>query len=305
MPSYDTPGKQAFRELLLAIARHSDVQTYGTFWGTGIDSRMFSAAGISVIACEVVRAKHSSLLTDAYLHGYVPFSRRAGRLTDHVAMFHADFDGGPSPSNFRELRRIAAITDGWLAVTLSVDHLRDESMMGEAVFYTLPSWLTGASGFTLEYVSRYRRNAYGQVMWTAILQRREGRGHWHPIQPLQVAYSVRERGYWASRTLYRTNLMRHRFAPRNEREKVADHVRYVHGRKPLADRECRSCRVVFSPSHGRQVHCSFACRTTTYRKAWYAENRETQIEAVRTWRAKRKAAVSGTAAKPSNLEKAA
>lgn len=302
--TYESPGKQAFRDLLFSLAKATECQSYGTFWGTGIDSRMF-ASEFDVIACEIVQAKHEAMAADAANGGYSSHFGRAGRLTRHVDMFHADFDGGPSPSNFREVRRIAVITDLWLAVTLSMDHLHDESMMGEAAFYTLPAWLTGASGFTLEYLSRYRRNRFGQTMWTAILQRREGKGNWHPVQPLQVAYSVRERRYWASRQFYSMNLLQHRFAPRNQREKASDHARYIAKRSPLADRECRSCGTTFSPSHGRQVHCTMTCRTTTYRKAWYSEHRDEQIAVVRAWRTRRKAAVSGTAAKPSILEEAA
>ena len=216
---YESEGKQAFRELLLSLARHSGCRTYGTFWGTGIDSRLFASAGFDVMAAEVVRAKHEAMEADAATGGYRAFHGRAGKMSERFDMFHADFDGGPSPANFREVRRIAVITDKWLAVTLSMDHQRDEAMMGESAFYTIPAWLTGASGFTLEYLSRYKRNGYGQVMWVALLRPRLGKGTSHQVLPLQIAYSIGERGYWSSRAFYATGLMHHRYSPRNEREK--------------------------------------------------------------------------------------
>jgi len=232
---YETPGKQAFRELLFSVSAHDALASYGTFWGTGIDARLFASAGIDVIACEIVHAKHDALSCDALTYGYRAHLGRAGKLTERLDMFHADFDGGPSPSNFREVRRIAAITDKWLAVTLSMDHQRDESMMGEAAFYTIPAWLTGASGFTLEYLSRYKRNGYGQVMWVALLRPRTGRGTAHQVLPIQIAYSIRDRGYWASRRFYEFDLLAHRYSPRNEREKVTGASYYQANRSRYQD----------------------------------------------------------------------
>lgn len=256
MTDYQATGKQEFRNLLLALARQTDVRTYGTFWGTGIDSRQFASAGFEVVAAEVVQAKHDVLRSDALTHGYRGHFGRAGKLTDRFGMFHADFDGGPSPANFREVRRIAAITDRWLAVTLSMDHQRDESMMGEAAFSTVPAWLTGASGFTLEYLSRYRRNRFGQTMWVAILQRREGKGTNHQVLPVQIAYSVMARGYWASRRFYELELLPRKYSPRNEREKASDHARYMRKRSPLSERSCETCGIRFTPNHGRRRNCS-------------------------------------------------
>ena len=134
---YDTPGKQKFRELLLAIAGTSDVRTYGTLWGGGTDARMAAAAGLQVTAAEVTRSLHEAMTNDAALHGYVPFTHRAGRLTEHFDMFHADFCGNASPGNFRELRHLASISRRWLAVTLAPDHQLDPSMQGEAAIYTM------------------------------------------------------------------------------------------------------------------------------------------------------------------------
>lgn len=196
---YLSAGKQEFRELLRSVAISDELRTFGTFWGTGTDSALMSAAGLDVIACEIIQAKHEALAAHADQYGYRAWPGRAGRLTERREMFHADFDGGPSPHNFRELRRISEITDRWMAVTISLDHLRDESMMGEAAFYTIPAWLTGATGMTLEYLSRYTRNRLGQVMWTALLQRKTGKGTRHQVLPIQIAYSIGERGYWASR----------------------------------------------------------------------------------------------------------
>ena len=284
---YQAEGKQGFRDLLLALARQTDIQTYGTFWGTGIDARMFSAAGLDVVAAEIVRAKHLRASCDADMHGYRVHLGRAGRLTERFGMFHADFDGGPSPSNFREVKRLAAITDRWLAVTLSMDHQRDESMMGEAAFYTIPAWLTGASGFTLEYLSRYKRNRFGQTMWVGILQRREGKGTAHQVLPVQIAYSIGERGYWASRRLYERGLLRHRYSPRNQREKASDNARYM-ARRQRKVAVCRVCFGEFVRLGGPQVYCSDACRLPFQRK----QRRYT----VRKSYERKLAAVSGTTA---------
>lgn len=285
MPTYEAPGKQDFRELLLALARLSDVRTYGTFWGSGIDSRMFSVAGLQVTAAEIVRAKHDALSYDALMHGYRAHLGRAGRLAEPVGMFHADFDGGPSPRNFREVRRIAAITDQWLAVTLSMDHLRDESMMSEAAFYTVPAWLTGASGFTLEYLGRYKRNRFGQVMWVAVLRPGTGKGEWHPVQTIQVAYSLGDRGYWASRRMYETGLMRHAYGPRNEREKAGDRARYEARAKVRNRSECVVCGSEFWRTGGPQRYCSDACRLpmqkarrVAYHHDWYEARKALAVQ---------------------------
>lgn len=301
---YLSAGKQSFRDLLLALATKDGSRTYGTFWGTGIDARMFSAAGLDVVAAEIVRAKHSALANDALMHGYRAHLGRAGSLRDQFDMFHADFDGGPSPSNFREVRRLAQITSRWLAVSVSLDHMRDESMQGEAAAHTIPAWLTGASGLTLEYLSRYRRNQYGQTMWTAILQRREGRGNSHRVQPVQIALSVRERGYWASKPMYASGLMTHRTAPLTLEERRRDHERYLGNRVPLAERSCRSCGVTFRPNHGRRWNCSDECRRTVYRKRYYAEHRDEVIASVREWREQRRSIVARPA-EPSDVSEAA
>lgn len=237
---YETPGKQVFRELVRSVATSDGLRTFGTFWGTGIDSALMTAAGFDVIACEIVQAKHAVLSAHAEEHGYRAWLGRAGRLTERREMFHADFDGGPSPHNFRELRRIAAITDRWMAVTISLDHLRDASIMGEAAFYTIPAWLTGATGMTLEYLGRYTRNRLGQVMWTALLQRKTGKGTSHQVLPMQIAYSISQRAYWSSQSFYTCGLLPHRYAPKSEHEKAAAATYYVANRDHKLDQAKRA-----------------------------------------------------------------
>lgn len=240
MSLYNSPGKQTFRELVLAVAEHDSCQSYGTLWGSGIDSRMAVARGLAVIACEKDRSLHSRMDADADLIGYRVWHHSAGRLDERVDMFHADFCGNASPSNFRELRRIAAITDKWLAVTLSPDHQLNESMQGEAALYTVPAWLTGATGFTLEYFGRYVRNAGGTTMFTALLQRREGHGNSHRVQPVQVAYSVTVRQYWASKAMYQGfgTLLPHSNPPESEamRQRAAEYYQEHRAAKLAASR---------------------------------------------------------------------
>lgn len=204
---YDSDGKQAFRSLLLELAKRDGLKTYGTFWGTGIDSRLFAAEGFDVTAAEVVRDKHEAMREDAERYGYSAFCGNARRLDQRFDMFHADFCGNASPGNFRTLRAISEMVDRWLAVTLSPDHQLDPSMQGEAASYTVPAWLVGASDFTLEYLVRYLRNDDGQTMWAAVLQRRHGQGNAHRIAPVQIAWSIRQRRdgsstYWASNRMY-------------------------------------------------------------------------------------------------------
>lgn len=252
---YDTEGKQTFRDLLFRVCEQAGIQSYGTLWGGGTDARMGVEHGLRVIAAEVDRSLHPALLEDARQHGYEAFPRRAGKLVDHVDMFHADFCGNASPSAFRELGRIATITNAWLAVTLSPDHQLNPAMQGEAAAFTIPAWLTGATGFTLEYLSRYQRNTYGQTMWTALLQRRNGRGNSHRVQPLQIAYSIERRGYWASAALYEQRVLPHLQAPMSGQ-----------GRKRQAEYELEN-----------QV-----ARAESRRKAYYA-NRDIHLTRMHDW----------------------
>lgn len=324
---YTAPGKQDFRDLLLAVARHSECRSYGTFWGTGIDSRLFALAGFDVVAAEVTRAKHELMSEDAATGGYRAFRGRAGKLREHVDMFHADFDGGPSPANFREVRRIAAISDRWLAVTLSMDHQRDESMMGEAAFYTIPAWLTGASEFTLEYLSRYKRNEYGQTMWVALLQRRTGKGNSHRVQPLQVQRGIERRGYWASKALYDTRLLPHtqpvpseytvarqrNYYLENREAKLAWAKDYHAANRERGNEASRRWREA-NPERQRAATARWyeahkndpeqVARRKAYRKEWYAKNREKQLASVKAWREKNRSIVARPA-EPSSSEKAA
>ena len=288
MERYTAPGKQAFRDLLLSIARHDGLSTYGTLWGTGIDSRMFAAAGLDVLACEIDRAKHEAMRSDAEAFGYRAFARRASKMIEHRDMFYADFCGTPTPENFRELRQIASKVDRLLAVSLSTDHMRHPEMQGEAVYGTLPAWLTFATDFTLEYFGRYQRNERGLVMWTAVLRRAEGKGNWHPVQPVQIAYSIEERDYWASFRLYSTALLPHRQRPRNKREKAADHLRYQARRPERSTSACQVCGRIFIRLGGPQRYCSDGCRLP----AQAAQRKRVHA----SWYLKKKAAVSGTAA---------
>ena len=318
MPTdYQSNGKQEFRDLLFALARQSDVRTYGTFWGTGIDSRQFAEAGFDVVAAEIVQAKHERAAMDADMHGYRVHRGRAGKLTTRFGMFHADFDGGPSPMNFREVRRIAAITDQWLAVTLSMDHQRDESMMGEAAFYTVPAWLTGAAGFTLEYLSRYRRNRFGQTMWVAILQRREGKGNSHRVQPIQIARAIPSRGYWASRQMYQRRLLPHTNAPETpvERERSAAYYQEHRDRYRSIARQSYERRkedpVKVAADRDRSATWQKSEAGRAWMAAWAAARRRTDPEWAerrrqykRDWYARKKAlAVQSTASEA--LQKAA
>jgi hypothetical protein len=299
---YDSPGKRAFRELVLAVAKRDGCQTYGTFWGSGIDSRMAVDAGLEVTAAEIVRALHPAMDADASEHGYRAFHGRASRLTDRFDVFCADFCGNASPAAFRELGHIAALTDKWLAVVLTPDHQLDPSMQGEAALYTVPAWLTGATGFTLEYFTRYRRNGRGGVMFAALLARKDGRGVVHSVQPLQVARSISERGYWASRPMYRTLLLRHRAEPRTQRTRAVDAERYE---SRMGEREyrCQECGVTFVREHRTQRYCGSECRLAPRRRksrAWYWRDPEAGRAYQRAYKARlrerERAAVSGTAA---------
>jgi hypothetical protein len=315
---YDSPGKRAFRELVLAVAKRDGCQTYGTFWGSGIDSRMAVDAGLEVTAAEIVRALHPAMDADASEHGYRAFHGRASRLTDRFDVFCADFCGNASPAAFRELGHIAALTDRWLAVVLTPDHQLDASMQGEAALYTVPAWLTGATGFTLEYFTRYRRNGRGGVMFAALLRRTAERrqGTSHQVLPIQIAYSINVRGYWASRRMYDTALLRHRYAPKNEREKQAGAEYYAANR----ERRLSQARAIYQRRKQRPEAIERdRARTAEWAKsetgrAWrraFDKRRRADPERVeriraykREWYARKKAAaVSGTAAEA--IEKAA
>lgn len=294
---YDTPGKQAFRQLLFDLATQTGVRTYGTFWGTGIDSRLF-APHFDVVACEIRESKQPLMEADSLVNGYRVFLGSAGRLAERCDMFFADFDGTASPGNFKELRKIASQTDKWLAVTLANSHKLAPELQDEAACYTIPAWLTGAAAnFTLEYVSGYASEGR-QRMWVAILQRREGRGVAHTVQPIQIARSLQERSYWASRPMYAMGLMRHRQEARTPITRLGDARRYQlkKATRPRVRRICRHCDVLFVVPLGRgrrPGYCSKRCQKSArsdYRRRWYRE---------------RVAAVSGTAAKPSILEEAA
>lgn len=299
MARYDSPAKRELDELLFAIARQTDCQSYATFWGFGVDSRRATELGFDVTACEIREAKHDAGSADAARVGYRFHPGRGSSLGRDVDVFHADFDNTPNPRNFKELRGIASLTRKWLKVTISTDHMRNEEMQGEAFAATIPAWLTfAAQGFTLEYLGRYVRNSRGLVMWVAILQRRGGRGVSHAVQPIQVARSIGERGYWASRPMYQTGLMTHRQEPRTPITRAGDARRYQEkkAQRPRTTRVCRHCEVLFVVPLGqgrRPGYCSKSCQKlgrSDYRKRWYQE---------------RVAAVSGTAAKPSVLEEAA
>jgi hypothetical protein len=317
---YESPGKRAFRELVLAVAKRDECQTYGTFWGSGIDSRMAVDAGLEVTAAEIVRALHPAMDADAAEHGYRAFHGRASRLTDRFDVFCADFCGNASPVAFRELGHIAALTDKWLAVVLTPDHQLNSSMQGEAALFTVPAWLTGASGFTLEYFTRYRRNGRGGVMFAALLRHRQGHGNSHRVQPLQIARSVAARGYWASKPFHETRLLTHAQPMPSERT-VAQRAEYYTANR---ERKLSQAREGYQRrKHNPDAIARDRAHTAEWAKsekgrAWRkafdkkrrtdpergARIREYQREYHRAWVARKKAtAVSGTAAEA--IEKAA
>lgn len=285
---YLSEGKAAFRELLLGLARREGVRSVGTFYGTGIDSRLFAAAGFDVLAAEVNRALHPVMDADAAVNGFRAWHGDAARITERLDMFHADFIGNASGHAFRVLGRIAANTDRWLAVTLATDHQINPWMQGESALYTVPAWLTGASGFTLDYFGRYVRNRGGQTMFVALLRRDGGRGVAHYVQPIQVARSVTERGYWASKPMYARRLLAHMQEPRTIRVRAGDAARYqlLKQNRPKRSSNCRVCGspFVLPMRQGRPpTTCSSRCKMTAtyqYHRRWYL---------------KRLAAVSGTA----------
>lgn len=288
---YLSAGKQEFRLLLANLAEKDGVRTVGTFYGTGIDSRLFASRGLDVTATEIVRRLWPVMDADADANGFRTFHGNAAKIDQRFDMFHADFIGNASPIAFRTLRRVANITDRWLAVTLAPDHQINPWIQGEAALYAVPAWLTGATGFTLEYFGRYARNGSGQTMFVALLRRCIGKGNWHPVQALQIAYSVGERQYWSSRTFYETELVRHRYAPRNEREKASDRKRYLQHRYQASQQDCLGCRSSFTRRGGPQRYCSDACRKPARR----AQTRA----AVRRWNEKRRLIVAQPP-KPSN-----
>lgn len=294
---YLSEGKQRFRELLRDLAVQEGVRTVGTFYGTGVDSRLFAAAGLDVLAMEKVQAHWPAMDADAAEHGFRVFHGRARTMREHLDMVHADFIGGPSPDNFRELRYIAAITDRLLPVTLSPDHQLDRSMQGESALYTVPAWLTGATGFTLDYFGRYVRNRVGQTMFVAILRRTAGHGNSQRVQPVQIARSVTERRYWASRWMYDSRLLVHMQQPRTPAERARDAERYLARKalRPSRTLACRHCGSLFivPQKQGRPATlCSAECRRLSRVDAharWYAANHDWEL------RRRRERAVYGTA----------
>jgi hypothetical protein len=316
---YLSAGKQEFRELILALARAENLRTAGTFYGTGIDTRLFAAGGLDVLATEVQRSLWPAMDTDADLNGFRVWHGDAARLTERLDLFHADFVGNASGHVFRTLRQIAATTEQWLAVTVASDHQINPWMQGEAALYTVPAFMVGAAdGFTLEYFARYARNAGGQRMFVALLQRRVGRGNSHRVQPVQLAYSVARREYWASRAMYRRfgGVLPHSTAPETEHERQRAGEYYAANR----ERRLSQARAIYQRRKQRpEVIERDRARTAEWAKsetgrAWrraFDKRRRADPERVarvrayqREWYARKKAAaVSGTAAEA--IEKAA
>lgn len=288
--AYIAPGKRAFRQLLFDLATHDGVTSYATFWGHGIDSRMF-APHFDVVACEIREAKHAAMVEDGLAHSYRTHTGRGATLPENVDMFHADFDGPPSQTSFDELRRISTKTTKWLAVTLSNAHKLDPAVQGEAASYTIPAWLTGASGFTLEYLARYASTG-GQTMWVAILQRREGKGNHHQVLPVQIARSIALRRYWASGPMYETGLMPHVLRPKGTPRQAASIREKRHAVLREFTVECSECGTEFvlnrimKPGR-RPKFCSDSCRTVGRKRSHdrhYKANRDLILAGLRDWR---------------------
>ena len=144
-------------------------------------------------------------------------------------------------------------------------------------------------------------------MWTAILQHREGRGTHHQVLPIQVSYSIRERDYWASRRLYGSQLLPHRYAPRNEREKATGATYYQANRERYQER-ARSVgenRRSDPEKYARDLASSRSWRKSERGRTWWREydrrrrqdpKRAAQMrEYKRQWYIRKKASgVSGT-----------
>jgi hypothetical protein len=291
---YLSDGKQDFRDLLLRLAQHDGLHTYGTFWGGGIDSRMFAAAGFDVIAAEIVQDLHAAMDADAAEHGYRTWHKDAARMPERCEMFHADFMGNASGHAFRTLRRIAANTEKWLAVTLSPDHQINQSMQGESALYTVPAWLVGASGFTLEYFGRYVRNAGGQVMFVALLEGKpSSRGQRREVHPLQLVRGVTGRGYWARHDLHDRfpDLLPHRKPYYTTRERDRLRERYA------SDPEYREKMRAASKSSYEANKAAHMAQSAKWAKEHPDRRRDIQRKSQLR---RRLAAVSGTAAEAVN-----
>ena len=320
MVDYERAPKRRFTRLLLDVASASGCRTFAGLWGTGGESRLAAAAGLKVLAVDNDPETFAAMTADGGRVGYETFSGNARLLRLHVDMWHADFMSTPNPDNLKTVRHLSHLADKWIAVTLSTDHMKNPEMQGDAIVATLPAWLTfAAEGFTLEYLSTYTRNELGLRMWTAILRRRSGHGNSHRVQPIQIAWAISHRGYWASAALHadfpgmlphrtpfwsddRAEYLKRHYA--ENRDALLDKSRaFYHAHAAEINARQRAKRAEADPEareKARAYHREWrkrhphtpeqAARREAYRRQYYMDHREEAIAAAAAHRrAKRKA----------------
>lgn len=169
---YDSAGKRRVREAIVRLCADQRVKTVLDFWGGGSSARALAGLGVRVVSAEIDRGLFSALELDASENGYEAWRGRASSAVGQFDLVFADFCGGASPQNRRELRRLAQKAERFLVVTLAPDHQREEALTGSSAFATIPAWLIEAApGFHIVDIRQYQRNERKQWMWSAILAR--------------------------------------------------------------------------------------------------------------------------------------
>lgn len=280
--SYDSPGKQAFRELFAEVGLHYGCRTLLDFWGWGEGSRHFVTRGFDVTACEVTEAKHEAMREDGERHGYQVFAGNARQLRQRFDAAHVDCDGNASGENGADLAAVAHITDGVLAVTLSIAHQLNETLSGEFGLYGYAAWVEGAANhgnrkppLHLIYMSRYPSDS-GQTMLVFLLKRRERGTKAHSAT---IVAALIRRGWWASKSLLHTGLLPF-VTPYHRRSDDYHRSRRAKRRKDQQVLTCRTCERVWTrPAvHGRPPVDCHECRANATakrraRRCWYCRRK--------------------------------